>query len=308
MDTQSIRHKLNTPRVIRLFMGYQPRAKSHRSAIHGYNKSLREKRKDRKRVHRRVDRSILEEKLIATEREVSENTLKRIHTLGIQKFGSSPFSEHFDRWLVNVTVVLEEFKVHPNMEVDDQFATECSQTISGIKHKLEDIRRRETVLDQELNNLSDWRSRLKQINKEYATLTGTIKAQRNRQIRRLYTDINRLKKEQDKIIRMKTGFFRGVSRKKREKKEIEITQELNNKQSELELVMLDASVKQKELRANYYGKRDPVLEEIKKFRGIIHTLETDGSLEERWFACEALIDAINSFLQRKAALPSEGAI
>jgi len=308
MRLKAIRHKLNTPRVIRLFMGYQPRVKSPRGAIHGYNKSLREKRKDRKRVHRRVGRPILEEKLTTTEREVSDHTLKRIHTLGIQKFGSSPFSEHFDRWLANATVVLEEFKSHPNIGVDDQFVTECSQIIYGIKHKLEDIRRRETALDQELNNLSDWRSRLKQINKEYATLTGTIKAQRNRQIRRLYTDINRLKKEQDKIIRMKTGFFRGVSRKKREKKEIEITQELNDKQSELELVMLDTSVKQKELRANYYEKRDPVLEEIKKFRGIIHTLETDGSLEERWFACEALIDAINSFLQRKAALPSEGAI
>ncbi len=286
-------------------MGYQPRAKSHRSTIHGYNKSLREKRKNRKRLHRHVGRPILEEKLIASESEVSENTLKRIHTLGIQKFGSSPFSEHFDRWLVNVTVVLEEFKAHPNIEIDDQFVTECAQTISDIKHKLEYIQRRETVLDQELNSLSDCRSRLKQINKEYAILTGTIKAQRNRQIKRLYNDINLLKKEQDEIIRMKTGFFRGVSRKKREKKEIEITQELNDKQSELELVMLDASSKQKELRVDYEGKRDPVLEEIKKFRGIIQTMETDGSLEERWFACEALIDAINSFLQRKAVKPSE---
>jgi DNA repair exonuclease SbcCD ATPase subunit len=256
-------------------------------------------------VQRHVGRPILEEKLIASESEVSENTLKRIHTLGIQKFGSSPFSEHFDRWLVNVTVILEEFKAHPNMEVDDQFATECSQTISGIKHKLEDIRRKETMLDQELNSLSGWRSRLKQINKEYATSMRNIKTQRNRQIKRLYNDINRLKKEQDKIIRMKTGFFRGVSRKKREKKEIEITQELNDKQSELELVMLDASSKQKELRVDYEGKKDPVLEEIKKFRGIIQTLETDGSLEERWFACETLIDAINSFMQRKAVKLSE---
>ena len=40
------------------------------------------------------------------------------------------------------------------------------------------------------------------------------------------------------IIRMKTGFFRGISKKKREQKEIEITQELNDRQSELELVML----------------------------------------------------------------------
>ena len=281
-------------------MGYQPRAKSPRGAIHGYKKPLREKRKDRKRIRRGIDRPILEEKHSLTEREVSELTLKRLHTLGIQKFGSSPYSEHFDRWLTNVTDVLSEFESHPNIGVDEQFLMERAQALASIKLQLEGIRRRETALDQELKNLSDWRSRLKQINKEYATLTGAIKGQRNREIKLLNSTINRLKKEQDKVIRMKTGFFRGVSKKKREQKEIVIAQEINDKQTELELVMLDFSAKQKELRAEYDRKREPVLEEIKKFRRIIQTLETDGSLEERWFACEALIDAVNTFLQRKA--------
>ena len=223
--------------------------------------------------------------------------------MGIQKFGSSPFSEHFDRWLTNVDAVLCEFKSNPNIGLDEQFVTECSQILSSIKHQLENISRKETSLDQELNKLSDWRSRLKQINKEYATLTGSIRGQRNREIKRLYGTINRLKKDQDEVIRMKTGFFRGVSKKKREQKEITIIQELNDKQTELELVMLDFSAKQKELRSDYDKKREPVLEEIKKFRRIIQVMETDGSLEERWFACESLIDAVNTFLQRKSSQP-----
>jgi hypothetical protein len=103
---------------------------------------------------------------------------------------------------------------------------------------------------------------------------------------------------------MKTGFFRRVSRKKREQKEIAVAQELNDKQTELELVMLNFSAKHKELRTEYDRKREPVLEEIKKFRRIIQKLETDDSLEERWFTCEALIDAVNSFLQRKETQPS----
>ena len=89
-------------------MGYQPRMKSPKEYDSRIQKKpLREKRKDRKRIHRHIGRPIMEEKHTATEREVSEVTLKRLHTLGIQKFGSSPFSEHFDRWLTNVTVVLE---------------------------------------------------------------------------------------------------------------------------------------------------------------------------------------------------------
>jgi hypothetical protein len=285
-------------------MGYQPRIKSPKGAIHVYKKTLREKRKDRKRVRRGTSKPLMEEKHEATEKEVSELTLKQLHTLGNQKFGSSPFSEHFDRWLTNVTAVLDEFKLHPNIGADDQFLKECAQTLFNIKHQLEVLYRKETELDQELNSLSDWRSRLKQINKEYATLTGEIKGQRNREIKSLYSVINRLKKEQDEVIRMKTGFFHGISKKKREQKETVVVKELNDKQTELELVMLDFSAKQKELRAEYDKKREPVLEEIKRFRRIVYTMETDSSLEERWFACEALIDAINSFLQRKPAQPS----
>ena len=287
-------------------MGYQPQKKSPKGVIHVYKKSLREKRKDRKRIRKGITKPIMEEKIEATEREVSELTLKQLHTLGSQKFGSSPFSEHFDRWITNVTIVLDEFKAHPNIDTDDQFGEDCSQTLSKIKKQLEDIRRKETTLDQELNNLSDWRSRLKQIKKEYVTLTGAIKGKRNREIKHLYSSINRFQREQDEVIRMKTGFFRGISKKNRERKEIVVMKDLNDKQTELELVMMDFSSKQKELRADYERKREPILDEIKKFRRIVQTMETDSSLEERWFACEALIDAINSFLQRKAAQPSSG--
>jgi hypothetical protein len=105
---------------------------------------------------------------------------------------------------------------------------------------------------------------------------------------------------------MKTGFFHGVSRKDREQKEIAIEQDLNNRQTELELAMLDFNIKQKELKSEYDRKKEPVLDQIKKFHQIIQNLETDGSLEERWFACESLIDALNTFLQRKATQPSSG--
>jgi hypothetical protein len=287
-------------------MGYQPRIKSPKGAIHVYKKNLREKRKDRKRIRGGIAKPVMEEKHVPTEREVSELTLKQLHTLGSQKFGSSPFSEHFDRWLMNVATVLDEFKSHPNLSADDQFYKECAQTLSSIKQQLEVLSRKETALDQELNNLSDWRSRLKLINKEYATLTGTLKGQRNREIKRLYNVINPLKREQDEVIRMKTGFFHGISKKNREQKEMVVVNELNDKQTELELVMLDFNTKQKELRVEYERKREPVLEEIKKFRRIVQTMETDSSLEERWFTCEALIDAINSFLQRKATQPLGG--
>ena len=283
-------------------MGYQPRIKSLRDMVRERKKPLHEKRKSRKRVHG-IGKSTQEGRHTATEREVSELTLKRLHTLGSQKFGSSPFSLHFDRWLMNVTAVLSEFESHPNISVDDQFVRERSQTLSTIKLQLEDNRRKEASLNQEIRNLSNCGSRLEQINTEYARISRAIKRRKSGEIKRLYSSIDRLKRDLEMVIRMKTGFFRGVSRKDREQKEMEIVQELSDKQRELELVMLSFGAEQKELRAEYERKREPVMEQIKNFRKIMQNTETDDSLEERWFACEALIDAINTFLQRKAAQP-----
>ena len=134
---------------------------------------------------------------------------------------------------------------------------------------------------------------------EYSTKIGGIKSRKNREIKRLQSSVDSLKKEQDRIIRLKTGFFHGISKKKREQKEIEVTQQLSDKQNELELLMLDFAAVQKEARDEYENKRAPVLKQIRAFQKIGEELETDGSLEERWFACEALIDAVNTFLQRK---------
>ena len=285
-------------------MAYQPNAKSPRRAIREYRKSLREKGKDKKSIRKRVGRISPEKKTAATEKEISEGTLKQLHTLGNQKFGSSPFRLHFERWLTDVTFVLSEFECHPNISVDDQFLRERSQTLSIISQQLEDRRRKEAALEQEIRNLSGARKSLEQIDTEYVTMIRAIKTLQNREIKRLHKIIDNLKKEQEKVIKMKTGFFRGISRKDREQKEIAIAQELDDKQRELELVVLDYNGRQKKLREEYERKRDPVSEQIKKFKKLFQNSETDDSLEERWFACEALVDSVITFLQRKASQTS----
>jgi hypothetical protein len=282
-------------------MGYQPRKKLSRDAIHEYRKSLQEKSKNKKSI--RVPHGGLpaEKAQIFTEKEISEATLRRVHTLGSQKFGSSPFSEHFNRWLTNLSTVLDEFQAHPDINVDKQFLTECNQTLSNIGSQLKERRHQETSLDQELKNLAYCREHLNQINSEYATIASKIRDQKNREVRCINSSINRLKEEQEEVIRIKTGLFRSVSKKEREQKEIVIVEELNNKQTELEIVILYFKNQQRILQDNYEKKKEPVLEQIYDLKKKIQHMDMDDSLEDRWFACEALIDSINSFLQRKAA-------
>jgi len=284
-------------------MEFQHRARSPKRAIRQYKKSLHEKNKVINLVPRHVGKSIKEEKPTATEREVSELTLKRLHVLGSQRFGSSPFSLHFDRWLVNVEAVLAEFQSHPSIGVDDQFVFECQRALANIKLQLEEKRHEEAELEQEIKTLSDSKSRLKQINIEYAAKLSTIRSRKNTEIKCLNRAIDELKRQQGQVIQMKTGFFRGVSDKERERKEMAIAAELDSKLTKLELVLLEYGAKRKQLRSEYDTKMEPELKQVKDYQKKTREIETDGSLEERWFACEALIDAVNSFLQRKATQP-----
>lgn len=100
---------------------------------------------------------------------------------------------------------------------------------------------------------------------------------------------------------MKTGFFRGIPRKEREHREMEITQKLVDEQRAFELTTLEFKDSKEKLHDDYEQKTAPVSNQMKKIRKQLEDAETDSSLEDRWFACEALVDAVNNLLQRKNA-------
>jgi hypothetical protein len=281
-------------------MGFQTRKKSAQAANREYTKPLREKRKEKARGGKRVSRLPSKEKHVASAKEVSEVTLRRLHTLGNQRFGTFPFSEHFDRWIATVTFVLCEFESNPNIGADEEYVKERSQILSKIGQQLEKLRRKEASVNEEYGTLADCKSRLEQIKTEYLTSIREVRGRKNLETRRLYGSIYRLKREQDEVGQVKTSFLRGIFARDKEQKETEIAQNLADRQRELELTMLEFKLAQGKLREEYERKREPVVEQTEHFQKTIDAIERDGSLEERWFACEALADVMNSFLQRKA--------
>lgn len=284
-------------------MKTQPHKRTPKRSIHEFKKSFREKAKLAKRSNRRATEQDWEEKVAPSQQQIFEVTIKRLHTLGTQKFGSSPFSEHFDRWLINVQTVLEEFEAYPDMDVDEEFARECNDALASVKLQLENRRSRESHLEEQITLLSDAKSRLQQANIEYLTKATALKGQKAAALKRLNKELDALKKEQDRVIKLKTGFFRGISKKEREQKEANVMQQVSDKQQEIEVTVLDFKERLKRLREDFEQKREPLLEEVKVFQKRVKEMDEDGSLEERWFACQALIDAANGFLQRKAVPP-----
>jgi hypothetical protein len=281
-------------------MGYQPRIKTPRAATRGYRKPEREKSKSREQRRGYVGRSKKEEKVVATAEEVTDATFKRLHILGNQRFGFSLFSEHFERWLFTLQSVLREFESSPNITVDEQFVNERSQIFSTVQAELENKRQKEIALNMELRSVVDSKTLLERVKDEYVAKARGIRKQKNREIKRLYGVIDNLQKDLDEAVRMKTGFFRGISKKDREQKEMAAAQALSNAQRMLELAMLDFTEAKKGLREEFENKREPLTHQIKDDQKKAESTEVDGSLEDRWFACEALADAVNALLQRKA--------
>jgi len=265
-------------------------------------KPLREA-KEKKRIRRGHAQPAEEERKILSEQEIAQDTLKRLHILGNQKFGVFPYSEHFDRWIKSVEAVLAEFAANPNIGIDEEFTHETTLTLNSIKTTLDLIQRREITINQEVNNLAESKMKLQKLNDQYAVQASIIREQKSSEIRRLNREIALIKQQLDGVIKQKTGFLHLRSKKKREQEETSIVEELTNKQNELELAIMDLKQSQRALREEFDRKREPVTEEIKKYQRLIEDLEVDGSLEERWFACEALADAVNMFLQRKAGNP-----
>jgi hypothetical protein len=281
-------------------MGYRSRTRTSKKTIREYQKAFREKNKQiSTKQNRHNTKQNIEEKETLSQQHIFEIALKRLHTLGNQKFGSSPFSEHFDRWLLTVETVLDEIETQPSINIDEQFTEERNQVLTTIKMQLENHRQREDTLERQINNLPGAKKRLQQTNNEYLTKTLVLKGQKIVTLKRLNKELEILKKEQDQIIKLKTGFFRGVSKKEREQKEALAVQKYMNKQHEFEVTTLDFREKQKQFREDFENKRDPLLEDVKNFQKLVKVIDEDNSLEERWFACEALKDVVNSFFQRK---------
>jgi chromosome segregation ATPase len=245
---------------------------------------------------------MLEENHVATGEEVVERTIKRLRTLGSQKFASSPYSEHFSRWQTDLTYVLSEFESSPTISTDGQFVKERSEILSNVELKLEERRREETALERATKSLSDSKILLERIEEEYATQSREFEERKNGEIKRLNKTIDALRRELDEIARMKAGLFRALSKKDKAQKEAETTQRLNIVQEELTLAIQGFTEEQERLQDEYERKKQPIIVRMRGYEKEIEDIDIDSSEEERKVACEALVNAVNALLQRKTPL------
>ena len=282
-------------------MGYHQRGGSR-----GFNRERGMRRRQKTKAKEKAQKIgsgayATEEDHVQTSEEVVGRTVKSLHNLGNQVFALSPFSDHFGRWLVDLRVVLSEFESSPTLSMDDQFLKERLQILSNVELEFEKRRVEEAACDKAIKTLSENRIVLEGIEEECTARTKDIEGRKQVEVKRLSGKVDGLKEELDTIARMKTGIFRGLSKKTKARKETEATQRLNSAQEELASAVRNFDAKQERLRDEYEKKKQPVIDQVRVEEKEVEDQDVDGSLETRQAACEALINAVNALAGDKAS-------
>lgn len=284
-------------------MAFQPRARTPREFSRRHDKGKQRSKTDRRQES--SDYQYREEKL-PTCKEISDRTLNSLRHLGTQKFAVAPYHEHFGRWLLNLKNVMSEFSSSPAATLDEQFRTESSKILSDTESALNDRRLKEIARGKAVQDLNqkvlEARSVLALSERKYVANMKEISGEKERAAKSVLTDIGKLRSELDRIVRMRTGFFRGVSRKAKEQKTAEASERLDSEKKELATIERSFATEQERLRSEYKKTKQRILAQIAEHQKEINNLDLgsdiDDSLDARRLACDSLINAVSSLLQR----------
>jgi hypothetical protein len=289
-------------------MGFQSRARTPRDLG---RRPRRSKSKSKPGKHGTGGAYRLEEEHTLTAAEIVDRTLNSLSRLGNQRFAVAPFHEHYDRWLLSVRNVISELEASSAVTVDDHFKDECSRVLSDIELTLKDRRAKEASNDEAARivnrNLLDTKSLLAQTEREYAVKMNEIAAKREHAIKPVATNLGRLRQELSRISRMRAGFLRGISKKVKVQKTTEATQKLDTTKRELATIEQSFATEQKKRQVEHERRRRQILEQIANYQKEIANLESgpkvDDALDVRHATCDALVNAVNSLLQRTQSVP-----
>jgi DNA repair exonuclease SbcCD ATPase subunit len=279
-------------------MSYGSQGSSRRSTGRGRGEVHHEKGKRKGQKHRHGGKYLLEESEVPTFEEVLEKTLGRLSSLGGQTFAFSPFSPYYDDWLLSLKSVLSEFESNPAVNVDETFVKERSQVIADVELKFAERREEEAVLEKATQRLAEQNNLLVQTDTEYAYAVQRLSSERKSEIKSLTRRVRDFEEELEEASQVKASVFSPFARREKSQKTAELTRKLDAAKSELDSAVKAFEVEQDKLRDEYEEKKQAVIEQVRGLEKKAGALETDGSVEDRRFACEELVNSVKVFLQR----------
>lgn len=137
---------------------------------------------------------------------------------------------------------------------------------------------------------------------EYAVQTRDLKVRGKSAIDFLIKNVQRLEDELAKIQQIKT--VNPIKKLAKEQKRFAVTQKLKAAKQRLVLAAQTSGVEHKRIHDEYEKKKQASIMNMQSLEKEIASKETDGSLEARQVATNALEKAVKSLIQRKT-VPSQ---
>jgi chromosome segregation ATPase len=297
-------HCLNISLVHWLFMSFRPQTGSRRSAGKQFSKSAHDK-KSKEKKQRQGAKYYQDEVPVVSAKEIAEKTVGYLGKLGKQIFALSPFSQYFDDWVINLRQTVSEFESNPVIEVDEPFQKERTQIFLDVEGTLVQKKLLESNLTEEAKTLADVNHKIVEADKKYAEKTREINDRRNSQVQHLSSKIRELEDQVAVQQEEKISFYKFSAKRKAAEQLAQTNQALKATKKELEVALQTFTTEQEKLHDNYEKQKQELNEKSDRLHEELEKLETDTSTEARQAACNALVRAINSLLNRMPQPPKE---
>jgi hypothetical protein len=237
-------------------------------------------------------------------RDVAAMTLNAVDHLGTQRFALPPFSSHFERWLVDLQSLLEEFKNRIPQAADETFSRQIDQRMNEIRTSLSEQTYKETKKSSQAAELhkkfSECDLKLSQLDREYKNDTHELRRQHAKSDQKLQSEIDALDRKRLQILRKKTNFLQRILQKP------QITVQGTDaalETSKDRLRKSDASFSEtlQRRRSDYLMKRQRLANEVSSLRQQIQDSSEnmgDDALESRRASCREIRLIIEEAMRR----------
>jgi uncharacterized protein YukE len=270
-------------------MGLEPRMRGRRFGRPGAKKKVAKERRGLQENSRfYVESSPVDLNQI---RSVTVNSLEH---LGNQRFALPPYSEHFQRWIKDVTTLLGDFEMKLPEPIEQQLKERIGKTLSEIEIALKELTATETDVSGRLSDtqqqMAACESEESRLESDYKTRTHQTRRRHEQSFERLRREIEALEQERLKRLHARPRFFQKIFHRSETNLE-DKADSLRSKKTaladgrqaltrELELLRIEHETRRNELTEQLSILRAK-LEESKKSK-------LDDALDIRKAACEQL--------------------
>lgn len=234
---------------------------------------------------------------------VLESILNAVDHLGNQRFALPPFAEHFQRWRMDLQVLLDEFK-NQFPEVNDGI---LQDEIQGLLTKLQDALSNHSAMESErTNELSKLQQEVTQLEIKLSKLERNYRS-KNNELRRQHLDvdskyrseIDALDRKRIQILRKKPSILQRLTRRS--------NTELKNANTMLEDKKTQARDDEQSFEAillknrnEYARNHQTIISQIDLLRQRIgnNSETTEDALEIRNQTCQQIHSAIDRAMSR----------